>query len=426
MMPPVLAASAIDIAPFFIELGVVFIALALVGRLAGIIGLSPVPFYLIIGLAFGTGGVIPLNFTEEFIQFGAEIGVILLLFMLGLEYSGDELREGLKRGALAGVVDVVLNFTPGILFGFLLGWELVPALLLGGVTYISSSGIISKLLGDLGWLGNRETPVVLSILVFEDLVMAAYLPLMSVLLVGAALAEGLISLGIALVTVVIVLGIALRWGERISHMIATHSSEILLLTVFALVLLVAGITQQLEVSAAVGAFLVGIALSEPVVERVHDLIVPLKDVFAAIFFVFFGLQINPADLIPVMGIAVLLGLVSGTTKFITGIFAARRAGIALPGQFRAATTLTIRGEFSIVIAGLASAAGLNVPELAPLTAAYVLVMAVVGSVLVRLVNPAVRSYLQRQRAKRIASGTATEADATSTQQRLALKHTGEQ
>jgi monovalent cation:H+ antiporter-2, CPA2 family len=396
-MPPILAASAIDIAPFFIELGIVFVALAVVGRLANRIGLSPIPFYLLVGMAFGSSGLYPLSFSQEFIELSAEIGVILLLFMLGLEYSGAELSSGLRRGALAGVVDVVLNFTPGLLFGFLLEWNLTAALLLGGVTYISSSGIISKLLGDLGWLGNRETPAILSILVFEDLVMAAYLPLMSVLLVGAAMLEGLMSLGVAALTVVIVMFIALRWGQRLSHLMATRSNEMLLLTVLAAVLLVAGITQRLEVSAAVGAFLVGIALSEPIVERVHDLMAPLKDLFAAIFFVFFSLQIDPASLLPVLDIALLLGLITGLAKLVTGIFAARQMGVALPGQMRAGTLLMIRGEFSIVIAGLATAAGLEIPQLVPLTAAYVLVMAIIGSILVRVVNPLVRQVLERRR-----------------------------
>lgn len=420
-MPTVLAASAIDIAPFFIELGFIFILLALVGRIAGVVGLSPIPFYLLTGLALGEGGLIPIVVSEDFIQLGSEIGVILLLFMLGLEYTGDELSTGLRRGAVTGVVDFVLNFTPGVVFGLLLGWDFVAVLLLGGVTYISSSGIISKMLGDLGWLGNRETPVILSVLVFEDLVMAAYLPLMSVLLVGAAVTEGLISLGIAAVTVVIVMGIALRFGGRISQMMATRSNEILLLSVFAVVLLVAGITQQLEVSAAVGAFLVGIALSEPVVERVHDLIVPLKDVFAAIFFVFFGLQIDPASLVPMLGLALALGLVTGLTKFITGVIGARREGIAVPGQVRAGTMLTIRGEFSIVIAGLATTAGLAVPDLLPLTAAYVLVMAIVGSVLVRVVNPVVRGILQRRRKRQRAAS----ALQPTTQPQLQTQETGD-
>jgi monovalent cation:H+ antiporter-2, CPA2 family len=393
MSPHILAASAIDIAPFFIELGIIFVALALAGRLADIIGLSPIPFYLLVGLFLGNQTLVPLVASEEFIQLGAEIGVILLLFMLGLEYTGVELKDGLRRGYIAGLADLALNFAPGVAFGLLIGMEPVVALLLGGVTYISSSGIISKLFGDLGWLGNRETPVILSILVFEDLVMAVYLPLMSVLLVGAALIDGLTSLAIAALTVVVVMFVALRFGDRLSHWISHRSDEIVLLTAFAIVLLVAGVTQQLEVSAAVGAFLVGIAISEPVVERVHHLTVPLRDIFAAVFFVFFGLQIDFAALVPLLPFAIILAIITFISKMATGVFAARRDGVSLFGQMRTGSILTIRGEFSVVIAGLAATAGLEAPQLVPLTAGYVLIMAIVGSILVRVVNPAMRSFM---------------------------------
>lgn len=395
-IPPLLATAAIDIAPFFMELGAIFLILALAGRVAGMIGLSPIPFYLLIGLVFSNNGLIPVSFSQEFIQVGAEIGVLLLLFVLGLEYTPAELSEGLRRGMVPGVVNFTLNFTPGVIAALLLEWDFITALLLGGVTFATSSGIVSKLLGDLGWLGNRETPVLLSLLVVEDLMMAVYLPLMSVLLIGAALTAGLISLGIAIITVVTVMFIAMRWGGLISRMMDTRSNEILLLTVFAAVLLVAGVTQELQVSAAVGAFLIGIALSDPIVERVRDLMTPLRDVFAAAFFVFFGLQLDPATIPPMLGLALGLGAVTGLTKIITGIYAARRAKIALPGQFRVGTLLTIRGEFSIVIVGLATAAELDVPDLISLTAAYVLVMAVIGSVLVRIVNPIMRRILQRR------------------------------
>lgn len=383
----VILAANPNIAPFFMELGLIILLVALAGRLAIRFGLSPIPLYLIVGLLFSNEGFLPHYFSKEFVELGAEIGVILLLFMLGLEYSSEELKGVLRTGIPAGTFDLVMNMTPGVVFGLLLGWDWVAALLLGGVTYISSSGIISKLLTDLGWLGNRETPVILSLLVIEDLVMAAYLPLMAVLLIGSDLVTGAISLGTAGITVIVVMAIALTQGERMSKLIENNSNEILLLTVLGLILLTAGISQQLQVSAAVGAFLVGIALSDPITERTHHLIEPLKDLFAAIFFVFFGLQITPSSLPPVLLIALALVIVSGTTKFITGMWAARRAGVGIGGQRRAAAMLTIRGEFSIVIAGLAVGSTLNEPMLAPLAAAYVLILGMFGPILVRFIAP---------------------------------------
>ena len=182
-------------AELFVELGAIIVGLSVLARLGSRIGLSPIPLYLIAGLCFGLGGFFPLPLSESFIQTGAEIGVILLLFMLGLEYTGPELSEGLRRGARGGLLDIALNFGPGLALGLLLGWSFVGALLLGGVTYISSSSIIAKVLSDLGRVGNRETSPVLTILVLEDLVMAVYLPLVAVLLLGQGVVQGSLSIG---------------------------------------------------------------------------------------------------------------------------------------------------------------------------------------------------------------------------------------
>lgn len=393
------AAGSAETASIFIELGVMVIGLALLARLATRIGFSPIPFYLLGGLAFGTGGLIPVIFTEEFIEIGAEIGVILLLFMLGLEYTGDELSTNLRAGLPAGLADLVLNLPPGVVAGLLLGWSPLAALLLGGVTYISSSGVIAKLLSDLNRLGNRETPVILAILVLEDLAMAVFLPLLAVLLVGNGFMAGLLSLVAAIATVIVVLFLAMRYGEVMSRIIADRSSEVVLLTTFGLVLLVAGLAQQLQVSAAVGAFLVGIALSGPVADQARVLLSPLRDLFAATFFLFFGLQIDPSSLPPVLLLAVGLGLLTALTKIVTGWWAARRIGIATRGRFRAGVALVARGEFSIVIAGLGVSANLE-PQLGPLAAAYVLFLAILGPILARFGDPIVVAA-QRRLATRV-------------------------
>ena len=377
----VLAAASDEVALIFVELGAVFIGLAFLARLAHRLGISPIPLYLLAGLAFGKGGLLPLDVSEEFAAFGAEIGVVLLLFMLGLEYTAGELKASLRTGAPAGIVDLVLNFTPGWLLGVFLGWDTAAAVLLGGVTYISSSGVIAKLLSDLDRLGNRETPAILTMLVIEDLVMAVYLPLVAVLLLGGD--GGLTSVVVALATVAVVLLAALRFGAVISSVVATRSAEALLLMVFGLVLLVAGTAQRLQVSSAIGAFLVGIALSGEVAERARGLLSPLRDLFAATFFVFFALQVDPRSIPPVAGLAAGLAAVTVLTKMATGWWAAGRIGVQERGRARAAATLVARGEFSIVIAGLAVAAGGVEPRLGPLAAAYVLMLASIGPVAAR-------------------------------------------
>ena len=376
-----------------IELGAVVFCLGLLARLAGRIGMSPIPLYLLGGLAFGAGGIVKLEGMHEFAHLSGEIGVILLLLMLGLEYTAAELFTGLRRSWQAGVLDLVLNFLPGAGLALLLGWGGVGAMVMGGVTYISSSGIAAKVITDLGRLGNRETPVVLSILVFEDLAMAVYLPILTAMLAGVSFLGGLTTVGVALAVVTLVLMVALRHGHRVSKAVHSENSEVFLLNVLGAALLVAGLASAMQVSAAVGAFMLGIAISGATAHNATRILEPLRDLFAAIFFVAFGLNTDPTSIPPVLGWALVLALVTAVTKMATGIWAAKRMGIARPGRFRAGATLIARGEFSIVIAGLALASGAIPDELAALATAYVLIMAVVGPLAARYVEPLVKAAL---------------------------------
>jgi len=369
-----------DLSHVLIELGLVVIGLAILARIASRWGFSAIPLYLLAGLAFGNGGLSPLKMSAGFIHIGAEIGVLLLLFMLGVEYTGRELVENLRGGFPAAVVDLALNFTPGLIAGLFLRWQPLASVLLGGVTYVSSSGVIAKVLADLRRLENPETPAVLAILVLEDLAMAVYLPLVAVLLAGGGPSKIALSVSLAIAAVFLVLVVAVRYGQPLSRIVAHESDEIVLLTTFGAVLLVAGVSQRLQVSAAIGAFLVGIAVSGPMAQQTHRLLAPLRDLFAATFFFFFGLQIDPATLPSALLTAVLLGCVTAVTKVLTGYLAAGRSGVDRPGRLRAGMALVARGEFSIVIAGLG--AGLE-PQLGPLAAAYVLFLAVLGPILAR-------------------------------------------
>ena len=375
--------KAHDVSLIFIELGAAVVGLAMLARIASRWGFSAIPLYLLAGLAFGNGGLAPLNLSKAFIGLGAEIGVLLLLFMLGLEYTGEELKQNLRGGFPAGLADLALNLPPGVLAGLLVGWKPLAAVLLGGVTYISSSGVIAKVLTELRRLEYPETPTILSVLVLEDLAMAIYLPLVAVLLAGGGAAKMALSVSMAVATVFLVLVVAVRYGQRLSNLVGHESDEIILLTTFGAVLLVAGVAQRLQVSAAIGAFLVGIAVSGPMAKQTRQVIAPLRDFFAATFFFFFGLQIDPATLPRALPLAVALGVVTALTKVLTGYWAARRAGADPRGRLRAGTALVARGEFSIVIAGLG--AGLE-PRLGPLSAAYVLFLAVLGPVLARAVK----------------------------------------
>lgn len=367
-----------DMAVLFLELGAIVLLLAALARLAARTGFSPIPLYLLAGLALAA--VRAPELSRDAVELESQVAVALLLFMLGLEYTGEELADSLRSGRAAGVIDFLLNFTPGFGAGLLLGWSWLYACVLGGVTYISSSGIVAKVLTDLDRLGNRETPTVLSILVTEDLAMAVYLPLVAVALAGGGALSGVISVILALVTVSVALYLAMRHGHHMGRVLTHTSDEVVLLSVLGLLLVVSALGELLQFSAAVGAFLVGIALSGPLVERARTIISPLRDLMAAAFFVLFGLQVDVGALPAVVLPALLLAVVTMVTKLATGWIATRSC--AVPGRLRAGTALMARGEFSIVIADLAVGGGVAA-RLAPLAVLYVLLTAVLGPLITR-------------------------------------------
>ena len=379
------AGASSDTAVAFIELGAVAVGLSLLARLAGRLGIPAIPLYLVAGLALGEGGVVTLDVSATFISRVADIGVLLLLLTLGLEYTADELRSGLRTGARTGVVDAVLNFLPGLGCGLLLGWSTNAAILLGGATWISSSGVVSKVLSDLGWMANRETPVVLNLLVIEDLAMAVYLPVVGALVAERSGAETVVAVAVALAAVGVILVLTLRYGHLMSRTLTGASDESLLLAVFGLTLLVGGLAEQVHVSAAIGAFLVGLALSGPVQHRAGALVAPLRDLFAAVFFVFFSFQLEPARLARAAVPAMALTAVAIATKFVTARFAVRAVGGGRRGQRRAGAALAARGEFSIVIASLGLGTA-DSADLTSVTAAFVLLTAVLSPLLAKLAD----------------------------------------
>ncbi|MEE2032409.1 cation:proton antiporter [Rhodococcus chondri] len=378
-----------------IELGAVFFVLGLLGRVAARFGMSPIPFYLVGGLCFGKGGFIQLGDIGEFSHLASEIGVVLLLLLLGLEYTAGELVTGLRSSRTAGMLDLILNATPGAVVALVLGLGPIGAFVLAGVTYISSSGIVAKVLQDLGRLGNRETPVVLSILVFEDLTMAVYLLILTAVLTGVSILGGLEAVAISLGLVTVVLVLVIRYGRYVALVLDSPDRESLLLKLLGAALLVAGIASALQVSAAVGAFLLGIAISGSTAHNATRVLEPLRDLFAAIFFVFFGLNTDPTAIPPVLGWAILLAVSTSLTKLATGWIAARQHGIARMGRARAGAALIARGEFSIVIAGLAVSSGQVDSRLAAIASAYVMITAVLGPVAARVVEPVIRAAKPR-------------------------------
>jgi CPA2 family monovalent cation:H+ antiporter-2 len=272
---------------------------------------------------------------------------------------------------------------PGAALALIAGWGVPATVALAGITWVSSSGVIAKMLADNGRLGNRETPAVLGVLVMEDLAMALYLPLLTALLAGGGTGGVFLAISIAVATIAVVMLVATRYGHHVTTLVGAKDNESLLLGVFGLTLLVAGIAEELKVSAAVGAFLVGIAVSGTVAQTAAELLTPLRDLFAAVFFVFFGLSTSPGSLPPVLLPALALAVITSVTKLATGYIAAKRAEVKRRGRWRAAVALIPRGEFSVVMAALAVAAGAE-PHIGPLTACYVLLTIIIGAAVQRL------------------------------------------
>ena len=363
-----------------LELGVILIALTVLGSVARRFALSPIPLYLLAGLALGNGGIAPVPAAGEFVSTGASIGVVLLLLTLGLEFSIGEFGASMRRHLPSAWVDLVLNATPGAIAGWLLGLNAVGILAMAGITFISSSGVIARLLNDLRRLGNRETPAVLSVLVLEDFAMAAYLPVLAVLAAGGTWWQALVWMSVALAALGSAFAASYRWGHHVGRLISHPDDEQLLLRILGLTLIVAAVAEHLHASAAVGAFLVGLTLTGETADRARAVLTPLRDLFAAVFFVAIGLSVDPKDLLPMLPVALVLAAVTALTKVATGAYAARRDGVARPGRLRAGTALIARGEFSLVIIGLA---GTTVAAIAPVATPYVFILATVGPVLTR-------------------------------------------
>jgi CPA2 family monovalent cation:H+ antiporter-2 len=222
------------------------------------------------------------------------------------------------------------------------------------------------------------------VLVLEDVAMAAYLPLLAVLASGGAWWQAALSVATAVAAVAVAFIATHRHAPLLGRAVDTDDPELLLLRILSLTLLVAGVTELMRASAAVGAFLVGLALTGQVADRTRRVIAPLRDLFAAVFFLAIGLSIDPHDMLPVMPAVLVLAAVTAVTKIATGWYAAARDGVATRGRLRAGTVLIARGEFSLIVASLAI--GAEQASLGTVAAAYVVVLAVVGPLATRLAD----------------------------------------
>ncbi|MFC6935064.1 MULTISPECIES: cation:proton antiporter [Actinomadura] len=344
------------------------------------IGLPTIPLFMLAGILFGphTPGIALFDGPDD-LKLLSALGLVFLLFYLGLEFHLDDLVSGGGRLVASGALYLLLNVGGGLAFGFLLGWGGREAFVLAGVIGISSSAIVTKVLMDLRRLGNPESRLILGIIVVEDVFLALYLALLQPIVGNAhGFGETAAEFGKAF-GFLLVLACAARWGARwVGRLVDLKDDELLVVTFVGLAVLTAGIAEEFGVSDAIGAFMVGLILGATKAgPRIQTLVHPLRDAFAAIFFFAFGLSIDPGDLASValpVALAVLLTL---ALNLAAGLLAGRLHGFGRGPSTNVALTVLSRGEFALVLASMAAAAGLDA-RLAPFIAGYVLVLAVAG------------------------------------------------
>ena len=367
-----------------IALGGAFLAAGLLARLGGRIGLPTIPFFMAAGILFGphTPGFVLVHDPAELELFAA-VGLIMLLFHLGLEFSLGDLLDGGPRLIGAGVVYLLLNVGGGLAFGLALGWGIPEALVLAGVVGISSSAIVTKVLIDLERLANPETRLILGIIVVEDIFLALYLAILQPVLGEASgFVESMLLIGRAFLFLLVLFSIA-RYGARfVSRLLGSEDDEELLTVVFVgLAIIVAGFAEEIGVSDAIGAFMVGLILAETKqAHLIERLVLPLRDAFAAVFFFVFGLSIDPGSLGPVVWPVAIAVVMTLMLNVLAGVICSRMNGFGRRQASNVGFTILGRGEFSLILASLAAAAGLD-DRIGPFVALYVLILALGGPVL---------------------------------------------
>ncbi|MEU0414155.1 cation:proton antiporter [Streptomyces griseorubiginosus] len=386
-----------------LAMGGAFLAAAFLARLGGRIGLPTIPLFMLAGILLGphTPGLVLVEDPHDFEMLSA-LGLVLLLFYLGLEFHVDDLRTGGRRLLAAGGIYLLANVGAGLGFGFALGWGTREALVLAGVLGISSSAIVTKILIDLGRIGRPETRLILGVIVVEG---AALQPVIS----GArGPVEMLLQAGKAF-GFLIVLAVAARYGTRwIGRLIHVRDNELLVISFLGAAVLVAGVSEVLGVADAIGAFMVGLILAgTPSGPRIRRLVHPLRDAFAAIFFFAFGLSIDPGVVTSVAGPVAAAAAVTIVMNVVAGLLVARLYGYGAQPAADIATTLVARGEFALILGAMAASAGLDA-RLAPFIAGYVLVLAVLGPVAAGRAHLLARALGSRRRAPTPGHDTAPE------------------
>lgn len=366
-----------------IVLGILFVIAYVLGRLGKLVGLPAIPIYMLVGLIASPNTLFfPLNFDSADVELIAVFGLVILLFSLGLEFDQDEFYGNARALFVSGGTRIAINMGVGFALGMWIGWGAREALIIAGMTAASSSAIITKLLIELRRLANRETPTILGIMVLEDVFIAIYLAIVSVVLGGESdILAIVLQLAISFTFLVAMFALARFGGKVVSRLVQTKDDELFTILFFGLAVAFGGIGDLLGVSDAIGAFLIGLVLGATRFRgRIEQFALPLRDVFGAFFFLNFGLALDIrtfGDVVIPVAVAVVVTLVVNT---LGGQLIAWQNGLSRVDGLKVSTMLQNRGEFALILATLAAAAGLD-ERLTPFAGLYVLSMAVIGPIL---------------------------------------------
>jgi len=374
-----------------LEIGLALTLIAAAAVLSNRLKFSVVPFLILTGMIVGPHApkIGPLDFrfieSAQLIEFMGRVGVLFLLFYLGLEFSVSRLIKAGRSIAVGGSIYIGINFTASLLYAYAVGLAYQEILVVAGITTISSSAIVAKVLFDLRRTANPETEMILGIIMFEDVFLAIYLSLVSgIVLSGATSVLGVAASGAIALGFILGLIILGRLATPLfNRFLRITSNEVFVLVIFAGLFLIAGLGETIHVAEAIGALLVGLVLSETEhLDRIEHLVIPFRDFFGAIFFFGFGLTIDPFALGGAVWLA--LGAVALTIagNVVAGILAGRSAGLSSSSSLNVGLTIVSRGEFSIILANLAKAGGLS-PIIQPFAALYVLILAILGPILTK-------------------------------------------
>lgn len=364
---------------------------AAAGLLANRLRFSVIPFFIVAGMFLGQHGPslgpIDLSFSQSwpFIDFMGRLGVLFLLFYLGLEFSVGRLIKSGKAIVTGGSIYVAMNFCSGLLIGWLMQLPFKETMVVCGIMTSSSTAIVAKVLTDLRRTANPETEVIMGMIMFDDLFIAMHISFLSgLILTGDA------SLWTVVRTSLIALGFILIFliGGRkivpsIDRILNEKSSEIFILVIFALLFIVAGGSETIHVAEAIGALMAGLVLADSrYIKRIEHMTLPYKDFFGAMFFFSFGLSIDPASLGGAAGWGALAAVLTIIVNVLSGYFAARISHMPHRASFDIGLTLSARGEFSIIMANIGKAGNL-LPIVQSFVVVYVLILSMVAPLMTK-------------------------------------------